>query len=200
MCIDIEHTQIAWFCSLFLTWSRITFTLTPYLLSHDAWIGVIDKNSSRFWSFCDSNFSAAMTIVGSEKHRPTSKSSKFLTVVANTWEWHRNKWMETNEQKGNLWWLCLEIVENYRGFSIYRTKSKSFTWISQPYLCKNTPKSAHTRCACTLFSRFDGITLWYGHSKIKLMKTDWTSVARKESIKKVTEIGCNDRLSGGRTA
>lgn len=67
---------------IYFYYSRITCTLTLYLLSHNAWIGVIDRNSSQFWSFYNSNFNTAVTIFGSEKH---------LNVAANTWKCHTQK-------------------------------------------------------------------------------------------------------------
>lgn len=100
-------------------------------LNHDAWIGVIDRNSLRFWSFCDSNFNAAITIVGSEKHRPTSKSNKFLTVVANTWKTLKSNQSRKNtpNEKTLLWTKKLFYsIQNWPNFRLLSGKSNE-KWI-----------------------------------------------------------------------
>lgn len=53
--------------------------------NQDAWTGVIDKNSSRLYSFWIPD-NAGITIVGNENTKPKSNSKKFFIVVAKTYE------------------------------------------------------------------------------------------------------------------
>lgn len=51
---------------------------------HDAWTGVIDRNSSRLCSFW-MPVSAGIIMKGNDMHKPTWKSRIFFTVVATTY-------------------------------------------------------------------------------------------------------------------